>query len=124
MRVTPSFNVCPLRTNRTEEIPDCVWHQSKAWFKRVIEELQPRTIICNGFSENDSSPWGVIKREFGIMAPGQEPERGRAVVKWGTAPGITEDGTTIIGLPLLTSQSFRKSLFDHLSELTTKLDIA
>ena len=62
MRSTPSFNVCPLRTHRDDGIPDCVWHQSKRWFKRVIKGLQPRTIICNGngIDANSRSPWRVL----------------------------------------------------------------
>ena len=62
MRATPSFNVCPLRTNGTDGIPDCVWHQSKRWFKRVIKGLQPRKIICNGngIGANSRSPWRVM----------------------------------------------------------------
>lgn len=124
LRATPSFNVSPIRTKGTDGIRESVWEASVELCADMVRQLRPKTIICDGFGETGMSPWAVIKSEFSIESSESEPRCGRTVVKWGTVPGLADDGTTIIGLPQLTSQWFRNSLFDHLAELRTKLEIA
>ena len=113
---TPCFNVCPLRTAGVDGIPDCVWHQSKAWFKRVIEELRPRTIICNSSAISGKSPWVVVNDLYGISQQGKKPSQ-YPDVRWGTVSGLSEDGTTVIGI----KQRPSDDLYGYLSGLKAKI---
>lgn len=111
MRATPCFNVCPLRTKDTNQIPDCVWKESLHWCKKVLDQLRPRVIICDGFGENGKSTWSAFKDMYGILDPQKEPEKGRTRLKWGSIRDRPLRGCTIIGVPLLTGQYFSEELY-------------
>ena len=121
LRKTPCFNVLPLRSQSTYDTPLEAWCKAADWFATVLNHLRPRTIICNGNSEdyNDEpgkSPWGAIMREFkvelirrmpyiaGYPAAGPECLRGEPIVtvKVGQVTEGHLEGSTVIGLPQLT----------------------
>lgn len=123
LRKTPSFNICPIRLPRHGSVPKPVWGDSIKLCEDIVKNLRPKTIICNGYGEKGNSPWAVIKRKFGFETRECLTERGKTVLKWGTVRGIAEGGTTVIGLPHLTSQWFVESLFCKLQDPKTKIKV-
>lgn len=119
LRQTSCFNVCPLRTESADDIPDCVWHKSVAWFLEVLENLSPRTIICNGSGKSGKSPWAVIDNCLGIWQQHQFPDSGRAQLRWGTVKNLAEGDTTIIGI----NQRPSNAALDFLCDLRSRIDI-
>ena len=51
LRKSVCFNVCPVRTKETGQIPVAVWKRSEEWCMEVLQHLNPRLIICNGIGK-------------------------------------------------------------------------
>ncbi len=115
LKRTPTFNVCPLRTLGIRNIPRNVWESSKTWCKKVIHELQPEMIICNGNGRNSKSPWSVIE-ESGMRVLQDIPLTDDGIkLKRGvyTYNGVCSD---VIGMPSLSRFASTK-LYVELSKL-------
>ena len=106
-------NVCPFRSTKTSDIPQTVWDASKKWCEKLLNRLQPKTIICNGYEDTGRSPWSTIN---GLYRPQleQSVRSGNAEVKIATMSFDGTVETTIIGLPHLSSSYFRKDHYDAL----------
>ena len=120
MRATPCFNVCPLRTKDTNQIPDCVWKESLHWCKKVLDQLRPRVIICDGFGENGKSPWSTMKDMYGILDHQREPETGGALLKWAPVRVSPNEITTVIGIPHLINARLKRQARDDSFRLLSK----
>ena len=118
MRWTPFFNVCPLRTKGSGQIPDCVWKRSLTWCKSVLDQLRPRLIICDGNAKLGKSPWVMLKSEYKL-----EKIRCKKIgdtdfsLKSGESPF---EGTKVLALPHLTSVPLSHEDREHLFGLLSK----
>ena len=58
LRDAACFNVCPLRTRRTNEefLPSSIWLESKKWSTMVVNKLEPELIICVGDAVTGKKP--------------------------------------------------------------------
>ena len=128
---TPSTNVCPLRAEDPEYIPDTVWYASENWLLALLEHLQPKTIICNGNSVSGKrpikSPWSTIvskarQGEYTLeLRPEVEVAR-RRNLRHGVVRGGKFDGAQVIGIPQGIRGS-RDKLHAKLRELSNRYDI-
>lgn len=113
LRQTACFNVCPLRTGESNNIQSALWYESVEWCKRVIEDLSPATIICNGSAMSGRSPWAAIN----VMQDWCAPVSRRAYLRTGIAHIGDTHATRVIGLPHLTGARYNHEvLFRLLSE--------
>ena len=120
MRSTPFFNVCPLRTEDASQIPDCVWKESLAWCKSVLDQLQPRLIICDGNTEpgktywsmlKSRSPWAMLKMEYKLERIRCEKlGKTNISLKFGEATVAPLEGTKVLALPHLSRYGHWQSL--------------
>ena len=111
LRQAVCFNVCPLRTASTAQIPRDVWSQSEDWCRRVTDHVKPRLVIC--VANGGESPWEALRVDA------QDPIRfaRSAHLKYGTT--TLRDGSVVrvIGLPHLTAGKFsRPALYQAISE--------
>lgn len=118
LRQTACFNVCPVRTGKSSNIQPDLWDECVEWCKRVISDLKPTTIICNGSGWGGCSPWAAL----GVTQDFCAPVGKRANLRSGF---IHLDGTQtvrVIGLPHLTGARIRhETLFGLLSEYADTL---
>lgn len=114
LKHTPTFNVCPLRTSSARDIPGTVWESSSDWCLRVIHELRPNTIICNGNGE-ESSPWSVLVKSGMHVLPYRPRIDKKTYLKRGLyiRNGV---GSDVIGIPSL-SRFAQPKLYDELTKL-------
>ena len=103
LRESACLNVVPFRTESASRIPAPVWIYSQQWFRRVIEHIRPKLILCNGNGEA-KSPWAVLcsfyrindVKKVSVGATGSTASLKEAVIE-----SEIMMGTRIIGLPLL-----------------------
>ena len=115
LRQTPCFNVLPLRSPDADGIPFRAWCKAIDWFVEVLMHLKPKTIICNGNSEDfrgkpGKSPWAAVRSEFRaeemdrmpyIANQGKYNEQ-KVAVKVDRINDGGLEGTMVVGLPQLT----------------------
>lgn len=113
LRQTACFNVCPVRTGESTKIQTELWRECVAWFKCVIDDLRPTTIICNSSAMVGCSPWAALN----VMQDWCAPVSGRAYLRTGIAQVGDTHATRVIGLPHLTGARYNHEvLFRLLSE--------
>lgn len=100
LRNTPSFEVCPLRTAEVGLLPQGVWDKSIDWCREVLERVSPNTIVTNGNSEQ-RSPWGAIKRMYGVDELEPKPVMRNVSLKVGRITSGKLAGTKVIDVPHL-----------------------
>ena len=99
LRSTPCFNVAPFRVPKTDDLPNAAWEFAVDWFRRVLENLAPVLIICNG-NGGGRSPWAVIEEAYSIQSNPSIPVQGRAAsLKIGTVMTGPMAEATVLGLP-------------------------
>ena len=96
LRDSVCFNVCPLRTSDTSQIPDVVWLKSGVWCLEAVIHLNPNLIICNGIG--DKSPWNALGSA--VTQIDEEP-LGRTSVRCGTIAREENEGIKVLGIPHL-----------------------
>lgn len=102
LRKTACFNVCPLRTSDRSKIHTDLWDQSVEWCKRVLNDLMPTVIICNGNDRETKSPWTVLKTAYGLDQIECEPlGNSKRSVKFGVATIEPLEGTKVMAVPHL-----------------------
>ena len=117
-----SFNVCPLRTRKTDDIPCAVWVRCEAWPNRILDVLEPELILCCGNSDDykgniGNSPWAMMRRRLdfdedsvdGWTSKGISLKRGR----FDTGP---LRGASVVGMRHLSSQKTVKTTIDLLRD--------
>ena len=97
LRNTACFNVCPARSRNSRRIHRLLWDESVKWFGRVINDLKPTTMICNG-NGLWRSPWSVLR----VVQLWSEPLTETAYLKFGTATLSDGHVAFVIGIPHLT----------------------
>ena len=102
LRATPCFPVAPFRTPSFRDLPKAAWDSAVDWFILVIENLEPRVIICNGNGEGLSSPWGVLRDIYTITNIRKTPLAGTLFLKEGAVTGGKLRGAKILAFPHLT----------------------
>ena len=116
LRDTPCFNVCPLRTNSPNDIPDYLWRDFVSWAREIVLKLEPSTILCNGNSEDyydrlGKSPWNAMITKFTVQRIAEHPyvvvdrrtgKKQCVKLKVGKMLDGELTGTNVIGLPQLT----------------------
>ena len=117
LRYTVCFNVCPLRTSKAEHIPDELWCESVKWFGRVLDNLKPTTIICNGTSR--PSPWDELNvtRDYCERA-GRGP-----FLRSGVAHIGDTHKARVIGIPHLSYNAYNYGLHDLLRHARHKFKL-
>lgn len=113
LKRAPTFNVCPLRTRGAWDIPPNVWESSSAWCNRVIHELRPTTIICNGNGE--TSPWSVLHKTGNLESTAPARISKSTNLKRGIYTH-NEAESDVIGIPSLSRFASTK-LYEELSEV-------
>ena len=99
LRNTPCFNVAPFRVPKTDDLPESAWEFALGWFQRVLEDLSPGLIICNG-NGGGRSPWTVIEEVYSIRSSALIPVQGRAAsLKMGTVMSGPVAEAKVVGLP-------------------------
>ena len=63
LRRTACFNVSPIRSKRANDLPKGAWPASVKWFKEVVKQLRPHTIICIGSAKSGKSPWVALETD-------------------------------------------------------------
>lgn len=116
-------NVRPFRSTGTSDIQQAIWNASQKWCKQLLNGLQPKTIICNGYQDKGMNPWATIN-ELYKPEPKHPVCSGSAKVKLATMSFDGTYETTIIGLPHLSRSHFRRDHYDALCTVATKYDIA
>ena len=108
LRNTACFNVCPVRTSDSSKIQTDLWLYSMEWCKSVLNDLTPRMIICNGNSDDDRSPWTVLKTAYNLDRIESEPlgDSNRSV-KFGVA---SVEGTKVLAVPHLSRHGHWRTL--------------
>ena len=112
LRDTSCFNVAPFRAHSTEDLLGPAWEYAQGWFQRVLEQVKPSLIICNG-NGGGRSPWTSIDRLYSIDSGTPILVQGRAAsLKDGTVVSGPIAGARIVGLPNLSrfgpAQLFRE----------------
>ena len=116
LRKTPCFNVAPFRTPRTDDLPEPAWEYAQDWFQRVLENLRPRLIICNG-NGGGRSPWTVVEELYSIQSDEPIAVQGRAAsLKVGTLVTGPMAEAKIVGLPNI-SRFGPRQLFSRLERM-------
>lgn len=124
---TPSFDVCPVRVTKENDIPRSVWRDSNSWFYSVLEHLQPTLIICNRNAKRGSSiksAWNALydQREYNLKRVRQDvPIHGNGYLKCARIQGGNLRGANVIGLPQLTRWG-NDVLWGALKELGNELE--
>lgn len=118
LRDTPCFNVVPFRTSSGTKLPSGAWDAARPWFRQVLQQLQPKLIICDG-SGDDKSAWAALK-EFNVIKP-SKPIRTASTgqIKYGHVTSGPMKGAGVVALPHLSKKYFwpDDSAFQKLGEL-------
>ena len=124
LHVTPSFNVCPIRTLKVKDIPMPVWRRSVRWAKAVLDKVEPSTVICNGNAETGRSPWAMLKREYGLECTKsyQLGDTNRSL-KFGVAKDKPLKGTKVLAVPHLSYHGGWRSLHQLLRHAKSKFKL-
>ncbi|GEM_PF-2912030 len=115
LRATACFNVSPFPTKSISDLPEDAWNWSVIWFRQVLEQVNPKLLLCNGNSETQS-PWSVVSSAYRLRLVRTIDIGARASVKDGFLQTGPLKECRVIGLPLL-SRFKRERLFDGLKEL-------
>ena len=108
LRETACLNVCPIRAEHTEFVPDAVWDQSVKWFGNVMDQLRPKEIIMDGVGERMSPLSALKKCGYTVRIEDEEP-LGNSSVRFGTVSGGHLDRATLLAIPSLSlSVSWKK----------------
>ena len=101
LRSTACLNVAPFRAHSTDDLPGPAWEYAREWFRRVLEQVKPSLIICNGNGVG-RSPWAVIDKFYSIDSDMPISVQGRAAsLKIGTVVSGPIAEARIVGLPNL-----------------------
>ena len=117
-----SFNVCPLRTRKTDDIPCAVWVRCEAWSNRILDVLEPELILCCGNSDDykgnmGKSPWGMLRRRLDFDEESvQERQRNDIKLKLGMFSTGPLRGASVVGMWHLSSQKTVKTTIDLLRD--------
>lgn len=121
LRQTACFNVCPLRTGESTKIKPALWRKCVEWFKCVIDDLRPTTIICNSSAMNGCSPWAALN----VTQDWCKRVNKRAFLRSGWIELTGTHKARVIGLPHLTNRWLTEEdlerLFGLLSENRDRL---
>ena len=99
LRDAVCFNVCPLRTSDTSQIPGLVWKASARWCIKVLEHLEPALVICNGVSH--PSAWTAIQQFDDFVKTFHSEPLGRSAIRYGMMASGPLESTRILGIPHL-----------------------
>ena len=117
-----SFNVCPLRTLKTDHIPCSVWIRYEAWSNRILDVLEPELVLCCGNSDDykgnvGKSPWAMLRRRLDFDEDSvQERQRNGIKLKLGTFSTGPLRGASVVGMWHLSSQTTVKTTIDLLRD--------
>lgn len=100
------FNVCPLRTSKSSQIPDAIWCKSVKWCQKMLRELRPKTVICVGNAVKGKKPiksaWSAIRAE----EPCSKPVAEKANLRFGMAELGTTHKARVVGIPHPTGAAY------------------
>ena len=112
LRRTACFNVSPIRSKRANDLPKGAWTASVKWFKEVVEQLRPHTIICIGSGKSGKSPWVALKTDQQWCHKIAE----KATLRIGTTRLTGSNRAKVIAIPHPTGAVFnRDDLYQVLS---------
>lgn len=106
IRKTASFNVAPFHTRKSKDLTTDIWQAATPWFRKVLQHIDPRLIICNGNAEHPGkSPWAIFIRSYGasLIREDKIAQGSGYSVKFGQIPheSAALGGTRILALPNL-----------------------
>ena len=116
LRQTACFNVCPVRTGESNDIQQSLWDECVAWFKCVINDLRPTTIICNSSAMNGCSPWAALN----VTQDWCERVNKRAFLRSGWIELTGTHKVRVIGLPHLTGTRLKPNDLEYLFTLLSE----
>ena len=100
LRNSVCFNVCPVRTKITDQIPMAVWRRSEDWCMEVLRFLNPGLIICNGLG--DRSPLSTVNGPDHTVEVMHLEQFGSGCIRFGRVKGDGPlTGCRIMGIPHL-----------------------
>jgi len=114
LRSSACTNVFPIRTESVDAIDGDGWDFAENWFQKIMGHVKPRTIICNGNS-NQNSAWLDLCQHFGCSLAKQVDIGARGKVKLGSFSSDAGE-CKVLGLPSL-SRFARASLFRAIADL-------
>ena len=122
-----SFNVCPLRTLKTDHIPCSVWVQCEAWSNRILDVLEPELILCCGNADDykgniGTSPWAMLRRRLDFDEDSVERWNPKGIsLKYGKFDTGPLRGASVVGMRHLskeeTVQTTIRLLREHLADM-------
>ncbi len=105
LRNTPCFNVVPFRTSSSAKLPSGAWNAAQPWFRQILQQLQPKLIICDGSGE-DKSAWAAL-RKFNVIRPRKSiPTASTGRIKYGHITSGPLKGARVVALPHLSKKYF------------------
>lgn len=122
LRDSVCFNVCPLRTSGTSEIPPRVWNTSERWCVEVLTHLKPSLIICNGVGAGMSS-WSAIGAAGNRVNLVHSERLGNFTVRGGTIATGELSGSKVLGIPHLSRVGSWGNLPNAIASVVEKLGV-
>ncbi|HWR76517.1 MAG TPA: hypothetical protein VN283_04825 [Thiobacillus sp.] len=107
LRSSACTNVFPIRTGSVDAIDSDGWAFAETWFQKIMGHVQPKIVICNGNS-NQNSAWSYLCKNFGCSLVREIDIGAKGKVKLGSFNTGVE--CKVLGLPSL-SRFARESLF-------------